>query len=63
LTILPLKNLLSAVLNQIRKASYLNGKEDFGLCFGSRNMESYAIEVGDGLVNGSRRGSRILSVI
>lgn len=49
--ILALEDSLGAVLDKLREALDLEGNEDLGLAFGSRDMEGYAIEVGDDLVD------------
>ena len=60
--IFALKDLLGAVLNQVGKASYLDGQLDLGLGFRRRDVECYAVKVGDGLVNRGWRSTISKSV-
>ena len=57
IAIFAVEDLLSAVANEILKASDLEGDEDLGLGFGSGDVEDDAVKVGDGLVDIDGRSS------
>jgi hypothetical protein len=49
--VLPLEDFLSAILNQILVASYLERQDDLRLGFGGRDVEGNAVKVRDCLVD------------
>jgi hypothetical protein len=49
--VLPLQHFLSAILDELAEAFDGDGDEDFGFGFRRREVEGYAIEVGDDLVD------------